>query len=234
MNSLTQDAWLGDILGQPVYHLTGSPTAFAPHGLPPAPAFIGAKVSVGDSDGLLHLQRHGFRVVDTNIQLFRHAAPMPPATRAVRLATASDESAVRALAYASFEHNRFHRDPEISNDAASHIKEEWAANYFAGQRGDWMILAEDGGQVAGFLQLLRKDDKTLVIDLIAVGEPHRGKGLAKAMISHAANTCLNAPASIQVGTQIANIPSLALYTALGFGIISAAYVLHLHIRDEPV
>lgn len=229
MASVNKDDWLSGLLGKPAYHLTGPLDALTQTHLPASPALIGAKVPVLDVDGLLKLQSKGFRVVDTNIQLSRKATSGTAISETVRFATTADEPAVRALAHTSFEHNRFHRDPQISDAIASRIKEEWAANYFAGKRGEWMLVAEHHGAVAGFLQLLRTDSDTLTIDLIAVAEQSRGQGLATAMIEHAASICLDRPANMNVGTQIANIISLNLYTRLGFGVVSAAYVLHLHI-----
>ena len=67
-----------------------------------------------------------------------------------------------------------------------------------------------------------------MIDLIAVDKRNRGKGLAKTMISYASINCLSSHGAIEVGTQIANTESLALYAKLGFGIISSSYVLHRH------
>jgi ribosomal protein S18 acetylase RimI-like enzyme len=93
-----------------------------------------------------------------------------------------------------------------------------------------MIVAEDSDGVCGFLQLLRARDGSTIIDLIAVDERGRGRGLARAMIALVAND--RGTGALRVGTQLANRPSLSLYEALGFRMTSAAYVLHLHTGED--
>ena len=56
---LRQDDWLGERLGKPAFRAGAALTAAD---LPVAPAFVGAKVDVGDTAGLLRLQALGFRV----------------------------------------------------------------------------------------------------------------------------------------------------------------------------
>lgn len=217
--TLKPDAWLSEILGKPAWHLSGVDFT-APDGR----AFIDAKVAVDNTGTLVALQTEGFAVVDVNIQLERPAGALPRPTGTVRDAVPSDKAAVAALAGDAFVYDRFHRDPAIDHATASRLKAEWAGNYFAGARGDRMIVAENDGHVCGFLQLLTGTDGAMVIDLIAVAAKSRGKGCARAMISLAAA----AGRPMRVGTQIANLSSLKLYEALGFRMASASYVLHLH------
>jgi ribosomal protein S18 acetylase RimI-like enzyme len=219
------DGWLSEILGKPAYHWTGAEPVDA---LPAGPAFVDAKVSTDDVAGLLRLQTRGFAVLDVNIQMSRDAVTIPAGTVRVRAATPGDAAAVRMLASEAFVYDRFHRDPKIGHDAAARLKAEWAENYFAGKRGDRMIIAENDEGLCGFLQLLRAQDGATVIDLVGVDARSRRKGVARSMIALAANTPGNGP--MRVGTQAANITSLALYETLGFRIASSAYVLHMHIE----
>jgi ribosomal protein S18 acetylase RimI-like enzyme len=221
---LKPDAWLSQILGKPAWHLSG-----ADFSAPSGPAFVDAKVAASDTVTLLALQAQGFAVMDVNVQLVRPPASLPPCTIRVRDADAHDAASVRKLASAAFVYDRFHRDPAIGHAAAGQLKAEWADNYFTGRRGDRMILAEDGDGVCGFLQLLTGPDGAMVIDLIAVDKRSRGKGFARAMIAQAAA----AGRAMRVGTQIANLPSLALYESLGFRMTSASFVLHLHTGNTP-
>ena len=224
--SLKADAFLSAVLGKPAYHLSG--VDFAP---PDGRAFVDVKVSVEDTAALLHLQARGFAVMDTNVQLLRPQGAMAPGPGQARAATAGDAAAVKALAAEAFIYDRFHRDPAIGRDTAAQFKAEWAGNYFGGARGDRMIVAEDGAGLCGFLQLLRGADGGTVIDLVAVSARSRGQGLAHTMIALAANA--PGTGALRVGTQIANLPSLALYAKLGFSIVSASYVLHLHTGEQP-
>lgn len=227
------DSWLTGCLGCPAYHLTVSPT-LQHEDLPAGPAFVDAKVGVDSIIELQRLEAMGFRLVDTNVELTRDAAPLDLPTGRCRFATPDDEIAVRAIAARTISQSRFHLDPNISNATACHLKSAWAGNFFSGQRGEWMVVAEDKGEVGGFLQLLRRADNCIVIDLMAVAKERQGQGLATAMISYASQACLGRPTNMIVGTQMANLSSLALYNRLGFAISGATYVLHLHVRNGNV
>jgi len=226
LTALRQDDWLSERLGKPAFSAGAGLTAAD---LPAAPAFVGAKVDVGDTAGLLRLQALGFKLLDTNVQLAREAAPLPVEAGPARFAQAQDEAGIRAIAAEAFVYDRFHRDPAIGGVAASWIKADWAGNFFAGKRGDWMVTAGAPGKPEGFLQLLRGDDGAVVIDLVAVSSGSRGRGLAQAMIAFAAEACLGRATTMRVGTQLANLPSLALYQGLGFRVTGASHVCHLHI-----
>lgn len=222
------DDWLTRIIGKPVYHLQNFSTNFEKKDLPKSQMFIWSKVPVDDIEKLTCLQNLGFYLVDTNIQFSLSKKILLKNSSNVRFAKSSDELAVRALAKNAFKYNRFNKDSNISNEAASRIKEDWVGNFFLGKRGKWMVVIEKDSKIVGFLQIIDKDDHTIIIDLIAVDEKNRGQGLAKEMISYTYANCLKNNGIIEVGTQIANISSIKLYLKLGFHINSASYVLHMH------
>ena len=222
------DDWLSKQVGKPVYHLQDFLSSLEKKDLPENQMFIWSKIPVDDIKKLTCLQKLGFYLVDTNIQLSLSEKIILKHSSNVRFAQSSDESEVRALARNSFKHNRFNNDPNISKEIACKIKEDWAGNFFSGKRGKWMVVIEKNSKLAGFLQLIDKNHDTVVIDLIAVDEKNRGKGLAKEMISYAYANCLKNNGTMKVGTQIANIASIELYLKLGFHINVASYVLHMH------
>jgi len=136
-------------------------------------------------------------------------------------------AAVGGIAERSFVHDRFHRDPAIPLAAANAVKRSWALNYFAGKRGDWMVVVCRDGRPVGFLQLLRSQTDDLVIDLIAVDRDYRRGGIARAMIAFAVANC-RGDGRLVVGTQVANVASVRLYENIGFRLDAAHYVLHHH------
>lgn len=224
--SLESDAWLGALLGRPAFHLAAAsdPAAFVVS----APAFIDAKSATSDVAKAAQLTDAGFRLIDTNVQLDRPAGAIPAITvdATVRPARTGDCPGVEAVAAESFRHDRFHADPAIPPAVADRIKAAWAANFFAGRRGDRMIVAAGRSAILGFLQILDRKDMS-VIDLIAVTPAAQGQGIAGAMIAHAIAT--GPSAAWRVGTQIANAASLRLYARLGFRIVASQYVFHRHI-----
>jgi ribosomal protein S18 acetylase RimI-like enzyme len=229
------DPWLAGILGRPAHRVAGSivtgEEAMASAALAPLAAtggFAYARVPTADVRLVQLLEDAGFRVVDTGITLEARSVDDTHATvSAVRMARADDAARVETIARAAFRYSRFHLDPRIPHALADEVKAQWAANFFRGKRGDHMVVAERGGAVAGFLQLLAGADGALTIDLIGVAEAHRGHGLASGMIAFAAREC-GRPERIRVGTQAANVGSLRLYERLGFTVASTSYVLHFH------
>ena len=195
-------------------------------------AFVFAKTATSDVASVAALQRLGFHLIETQVQLERELASLAaPATAdgiTIRHARGDDESAVEEIARASFRFTRFHLDPGIDDDIANEIKAQWTRNFFRGKRGDLLVVAEADGKLCGFNQLLVQDSgSTLLIDLIGVADGYRGRGVADAMVRFAAHGAGQAT-RYRVATQIVNVPSLRLYEGLGFRVAQSQYVLHAH------
>jgi len=229
------DAWLAEMMRRPVHRIVAA--AVAPAGAVMLSALSGgagfqyAKLPVAAVARANELENAGFRYVDTALQFGMSAiTTIPGNASGIRHAANGDRVAVADLARSSFVWSRFHQDPAVPADLANEIKASWAANYFSGMRGDHMIVAESGGRIVGFLQLLHAAGD-LVIDLIAVAAEARGRGLAGAMIRHAAQTC-GTFGRLVVGTQAANAESVKVYQRLGFQLMTANLILHRHSRNE--
>jgi GNAT superfamily N-acetyltransferase len=193
------------------------------------PIFCYIKMNVNEITSIKLIESAGFNLIDTNIVFqkvcradFKDAEDFD-----IFFASEIHRKGVAAIAENSFEFSRFHLDDKISNHVANEIKHEWALNYFNRSRGDRMVIAMKKGRVIGFLQLIFYREK-LIVDLIAVDKQIRKKGVAKKMIEFAQHH-LEQFETIQVGTQIANIPSMRVYDSLGFKIVSADYIFHLHL-----
>ena len=200
------------------------------------PLFMYAKVSTTSLFASQFLERVGFNLVDTNVIFNKPIAPRSKfaAHCAVRFAVSSDKSQVMEVARKNFVYSRFHLDRAIPNLLANKIKAEWVGNYFptsldysVGKRGDEMVVAVVDERVVGFLQLLRRNEGQLIIDLIAVDASQRRKGIASDMIAYAESKCHGCE-RILVGTQVANIPSIRLYEKIGFRLCASKYVFHYH------
>ncbi|MBX7207077.1 MAG: GNAT family N-acetyltransferase [Verrucomicrobiaceae bacterium] len=228
---LAHDPFLSGLLGKPAYHAS-APDISGDVLRDGVPSFVDAKVKTADVRACSVLEASGFRLIDTNVQLDAPTSTIAalPAARepgpAIRFAAPNDRAGVEEVAGSCFVYSRFHLDPQVEPARAHEVKRRWAGNYFSGNRGRWMIVAEHDGAVAAFLQLLAKDD-AIIIDLIGVAAAHQRRGLGRAMIRHAALECGPAARMI-VGTQIANAPSLRAYAALGFRVCSSSYVFHYH------
>ena len=231
--ALISDDWLSECLLRPAFHLSWSAAEESPPRCPdevlasvPPRSFVDTRVPT-DEVGLLHeLVDAGFRPVETNVTLQRGLPMDPPRTDAVRFAEKGDREVVREIARSGLVSSRFHLDPLVEKEVSRNLKARWADDFFLGARGDWMVVANAAAACAGFLQLLARD-KTLLIDLIAVSEAARRKGLAADMIRYACAEC-DGFDRVRVGTQITNTASLRLYASLGFDVVESSYVLHFH------
>lgn len=222
------DEWLGGIIGRPVFRLTGAATPATELARLPKGAFVYAKVPAAELGAIHSLEDLGFRVVDTAVTLHGEPQGEEPHPDGFRLAEAEagEQEAVSRLAGNCFSFTRFHADPKVGRQNADKIKREWASNFFKGQRGDAMVVARDGGEVTGFLQLIFHGGD-LVIDLIGVAPGRQGKGLGRAMSLFAWHN-LGEFKRVVVGTQAANAPALGLYQSLGLKVKSLQYILHWH------
>lgn len=230
------DEWLSGLLGRPALRLDRDESGDSGWigSLDHEDIFITAKLPVRDVATVGALESVGFHVIDTALT-FEASAIEAHADPRVRVARQGDRQAVASLAGRAFRFSRFHLDPAIPRALADSVKAAWAANYFAGARGDDMVVAEQDGAVIGFLQLLHGSSGGVTIDLIAVAPEAARQGLARAMIGcAAAHGVHGAPATIwRVGTQAANVASVRLYESLGFRFAQAQFVLHHHGRGGP-
>lgn len=236
-----EDAWLAERLGLPALELC------APHEVIPPPAlsavarraFVYARVPVLQVQNVAALTAQGFLLVDTAITLERQAHPCSAVKNthfSVRHALSEDAEAVTTIARHAYHLTRFHQDPYIAKAVADDIQACWAANFFCGNRGDFLLVAHCGREIIGFLLALTPPSGSLVIDLIAVAPHGQGKGVGKALISAAEQHCqattmrpgTTCVLTTRTGTQLANAASMAFYQRLGFVVCHAAHTLHRH------
>lgn len=238
---LSRDNWLSEQLGKPAFGLNSAKLkASGTKGLEELlhwaekavqeDCFVFTKVDTREIEVIHHLEESGFRLVDTNVTFFGEIKSMitalPSQSGEMRMAEDSDKAALRDMASNSFIYSRFHLDPQVDEAIANKIKGDWVANYFNGLRGDAMVIALVDKEPAGFVQLLEPEDG-FVIDLIAVAPEFRGQGVARQMI----HFCLQHYKQLswtRVGTQIANTPSINLYTGCGYRLESSKYIYHFH------
>ena len=235
-----KDEWLSKLVGREAYTVSLTPSlleaASGKHSRgytqfrerQAKPVFMTAKVPVADRAGIQFLQEHGFRLIDTNLRFEKRAESSTAVSGdcVLRFAEPADRDAVADLARRNFAFSRFHLDELIPKNTAAEIKAQWAGNFFSGQRGDRLVVAVLDKKVVGFTLLVKPADSEVIIDLIAVDEAYRRRGVAAEMIAFVESQF--AAANIAVGTQAANLPSVRLYEKLGFRLAEAQYVFHFH------
>jgi len=233
---LIPDQWLSDIMNMNVYSIDFEKALYHPlvnmtkedfqNLLSIKRTFVFCKVPSSNIKAVDSLERIGFHLVDTNVQMKKQANLKNDVKTATRLATAEDRTRVVEIAKKNFIFSRFHLDPCIKNNTANTIKEKWVDNFFNGVRGDLLVVKELDSKVIGFILAIKKPG-ICVIDLIAVDSSYRKMNAASDMI-HFLETLCEKEITMITGTQIANIPSLRLYESLGFKIDQSFYILHYH------
>ncbi|HEY1551652.1 MAG TPA: GNAT family N-acetyltransferase [Kofleriaceae bacterium] len=216
------DPWLAEVMRRPVFRVDGSGSA---HELVLVPGFYFAKISTDRIADVRELERRGFGVVDTNVTFELQRDVAVPGSVEVGELRADEADAVLAIAGSAFRYSRFHLDPEIGSELAHNVKREWIRNYVRGVRGDGLLVARLEGRPVGFLAPLVSNG-TAVIDLVAVAIEAHGRGAGGALVGAFCARYAGKPRI--VGTQVANVPSIRLYTKHGFALARSQYILHHH------
>ena len=224
------DAWLSKLLLKDAFRVN-TPSKLIRSDLNIKNAFLDAKVTSDDINTIIKLQDLGFKCIDVEIQFKNEITEILDGFNfdQISYAKKEDEYLVRELASQSFIKSRFYKDPNIDNSIANKIKEEWAGNFFKGERGDSMVVSKDDRDLNGFLLTLRNNDDETIIDLLAVNKFKRRGGIAKSMLSFKFNELIQSNCTTKVGTQIDNINAINLYINMGFKIISTNFVFHMHL-----
>jgi len=242
------DQWLSEQLQRPVFLVEiGERAAGAPpdiravreHIRREQSALYFVKVPTADVSAVEEFSRAGFFTVDVNVTLQAsgaQSAPEDPASDvSVEPARPEHESAIAAIAAAAFDYSRFHLDPLIERRLADELKREWVVSCLRGRRGVGVLVALIDGTPAGFLTVVAGQHQgrtTRVIDLIGVRRESRRRGVGKTLVRHFLRRFRPEAEALQVGTQVANIPSLQLYGDLGFRVVASTYVMHCHVGAE--
>jgi dTDP-4-amino-4,6-dideoxy-D-galactose acyltransferase len=122
------------------------------------------------------------------------------------------------IARTAFIFDRFHADPALSPAIAEQVNESWTRNCCLGTAADAVMIAQLDGGIASFVTC-RADRQTRhgIIILVATAEWARGRGAARRASSAALHWFAGqGMKSVEVGTQLRNIPATRLYENLGF------------------
>lgn len=241
-----KDEWLSEVMNRSVFRWTGTTDSIANDSLKlemtrasfANGGFFYVKWPIQNVAGMAILTRMGFSVVDTPITFeWRGDLPKTPSLSEIVPAGERHFGELADVAENCFRYSRFHLDPNIPKKVADLVKRRWIENYFIGKRGSALYVALVQGRVAGFLGVVEATDDSkeiAVIDLIGVSTPYQGQSIGSNLVYYFIREWRERVASLRVGTQAANIPSLRLYEKTGFQIVSSQYVLHAHVLPGGV
>jgi GNAT superfamily N-acetyltransferase len=239
------DTWLTSVIGLPVFRVDGDNPSLVPEEVGPLVrghaagqprALYFTKVPTHRVDLVHAFGEAGLRIVEVNVvfALDPYSAPNGGPTVGVEVGEVRPDQTLEALAIAesSFTFTRFHLDPHIANDVANRVKREWVRSYIEGRRGERLLIATLNGRPAGFLAVLASQSagaRIRTIDLMAVAQSARKRGVGHALVQAFIDMNRHSCDVLEVGTQVANIPSIRLYESFGFTVSRTLYVLHGHL-----
>ena len=190
---------------------------------------MSARVDASDLSSLHVLEETGFLTVDGiltfALDLKEHSAVEPVNDFKIRLATADDAPEAAALASTAYVYDRFHADPFIDRKLADELHANWVRNSCDGKAADAVLLADDGSGLLGFVTCKisgaaghhSHSSRKGTIVLVASAAPARGRGVGYSLTMAALEWFRQSGCeTVEVGTQLSNIPASRLYQTCGF------------------
>jgi spore coat polysaccharide biosynthesis protein SpsF len=190
---------------------------------PPKAWLISSRISASNTKRIKAIKEVGFREIESLITVRRPIEAVEGGALP-QLAKSSDFDACLDIGRTSFTFDRFHADPGVPNAAASKLKETWVKNSLEG-RADAVFVTRENGQTTGF-NLCRLGERKVTIDLIAIANDMKGRGLGEKLIEQALNYYAGKADFICAGTQTNNAASNRLYFKTGFSEFSQQKTLH--------
>jgi len=181
-----------------------------------------ARVDTGDLTAIHALEGAGFEMID-GIQTFllsldgnHSSAPF-----GTRLFEPKDLLEVLDIGRTAFVFDRFHADPSLSLRVADQVNESWTRNCCLGTAADAVVIAEEDGRIASYVTCQAdRESKRGVVILVATAEWARGRGTGRRASLAALHWFANrGMETVEVGTQLRNIPAARLYQSMGFRLI---------------
>ena len=243
--SLAVVPWDSEILSIRVYELQiedGAPTSTAgaigewldqlQHG---SPCLVHTAVDQRDVSVLEMLASSGFYPVETALALemdlasVRTPAAVGRAPVQLRRATDPDLDRLCRIAATGFWADRFHLDPNLSDDAANRRYVRWLQRAY--EDGETLFTYEraDTGRVIGFYLVRPVTEALADLTLVALDPAEVGRGLGSVLYRLVLDECAAMGfLRAQTRTVAHNLPALNILTALGFAVTSARIGMHWH------
>ena len=181
--------------------------------------------------GAQAFEEAGFRLMDTLVYYERvldDSLPVPALP--LRSAYPQDASAVAALAAEAFRDygGHYHADSRLPRSLCDGVYVSWAERSCAvAGVADAVLLAEDAGQLLGFVTLRLNSPQEGEVPLYGVHPAAQGRGIGRSLIAGAlAWFKARGAARMVISTQITNMASQHVWIRCGFAPLSAHYSFH--------
>lgn len=188
------------------------------------------RIGIDDPGTLRILEKLRFCIADIQVTLCasddirRIKLPVSTGCIGIRKALRGDAGRFKKFIKGLFGHTRFTVDPGYPGDAVDRMYYEWLKRAIS-DKGRMVFVAQDKetGGLAGF-SICKIDPysnsalgiKTGTVDLIAVGEPCRNKGIGQRILRHSLIWFKDRVDKVEIRTQISNITAIRSFMKSGF------------------
>lgn len=187
---------------------------------------LAARVPSERPDLVRALERAGFYWVDATVIFGRRLEDTTgPGEVPIGLALAEDLSALQVLGRGAFRQSRYFTDPFLGEAGRERLTDRWVANALNG-RADRVFVAEPKQPVGFAACKLDRRGRLATIDLIAVSEESRGRGVGRSLVEAVCRHYEPIAERLEVGTQLANTQAVRLYEAAGCRLLRSSMTLH--------
>jgi ribosomal protein S18 acetylase RimI-like enzyme len=151
----------------------------------------------------------------------------PPEDFTLRPVQISDVDFLVKISRKAFRETRFYKDPHFPEEKCHQLYGTWIKNSCRGM-ADRVFVACGPKLPVGFITCHLLGPGEGQIGLLAVSEPHRGRGIAEALLSESFDYFKNNGVNrLKVVTQADNRSGLNLYLKMGFKKKTVAYWYHI-------
>jgi len=165
----------------------------------------------------------GFRSYDVRLELDRVTGDAATAPEPI-VATGADLPRLEEIARQSFFDSRFYADPNFDDDRAAEMYALWVRRGIEDDERALLTTEERDGFIVCHLDT---EGRVGTIDLIAVADDTRGRGIGSQLVEAADTAFAEAGMTrTRVVTQARNIAAQRLYQARGYRTAAASVWLH--------
>lgn len=198
------------------------------------------RVQLADLFWIQALEQARFQMMDVQCPMAlknlapKHIDAIVSSTRVtIRDASPDDVPAIVSFGKSGFGRSHLYADPRLPKGRSDELHEAWLRNDCSG-RAAFVLVATVNDRVCGFIAGLWDDIQERIlgvghghIDLIAVTEDMRGRGIGSHLTAAALHRFLDRGANlVTVSTQATNLGAIRLYQRCGFELSGFEVTLH--------
>lgn len=190
------------------------------------------RISSDDIAVLAALENIGFHVLVPMVTLGKEGIgdfkPGMPAGIELGDLRPEEIDQVDKISATAFRWGRFTADLRVAPDSAERLHGAWARNCCLGSRASRVLVGRNDHEVMGFIALKFQtacEVQVGCIELLAVSETSRGKGLGGVLVHHGCEWLSRFTKHIIVRTELPNTLALSMYEAQGFRVLNGSLYL---------